>query len=86
VGYEPFLHLGERFWLEEEQTSLERFYTLYLPTGRLDVVELCDQAYTQEEVVDLLQGAGFTAVSIYLGWQDIPWYDGDEWITYVATK
>lgn len=85
-GDAPFLHLGERFWIEEEQTSLERFYTLHLQTGQLDVVELCDQAYTQEEVVDLLKSAGFTAVSTYPGWQDIPLYDGDEWITYIATK
>lgn len=31
-GESPFLHLGERFWDEENCTSIERFHTLHLDT------------------------------------------------------
>ena len=85
-GDAPFLHFGERFWLVEEKTAVDRFYTLHLETGELETVELCDKSYSQEEVVALLQDAGFTAVSVYPAWDDLPFYDGDEWITYVAEK
>ncbi len=85
-GDAPFLHFGERFWIEEEKTALERFYTLHLETGKLETVELCDLSYSQDEVAEMLKGVGFTAVSTYPGWPDIPLYDGDEWITYIATK
>lgn len=85
-GDAPFIHFGERFWLEEEKTAVDRFYTLHLETGKLETVELCDQSYSQEEVVAMLQDAGFTAVSVYPAWDDLPFYDGEEWITYIATK
>ena len=85
-GDTPFLHLGERFWVDAEKTSIERFHILQLETGELQTIELCDQTYTQEEVVSMLQEAGFTAVSVYPAWDDLPFYDGDEWITYVAEK
>lgn len=93
-GDAPFLHLGERFWLEEEQVSVERYHILHLETGALDVVELCDQVYQPEEIHHMLEVAGFTAasaphsagVTTYPAWGNLPLYDATEWIVYVGVK
>ncbi|MCL4263739.1 MAG: methyltransferase domain-containing protein [Anaerolineae bacterium] len=85
-GDAPFLHLGERFWLEEEQVSVERYQILHLETGELDVVELCDQVYQPEEVVGMLRAAGFTAVTTHPAWDNLPFYDAGEWMVYTAVR
>jgi SAM-dependent methyltransferase len=85
-GDAPFLHLGERFWLAEEQLSVERFHILHLETGEMDVVELCDQVYQPEEVVGMMQAAGFTAVATHPAWDKLPLYDAAEWIVYTAGR
>lgn len=85
-GDAPFLHLGERFWHEEEKISVERFHILHLADGRLDEIQLCDQTYGVEEVAAMMQAAGFTAVAPYPGWDNLSLYDAAEWIAYVATK
>lgn len=84
-GDAPFLHLGERFWMAETATSVERFHILHLETGQLDQIELCDQTYAEDEVVEMMKRAGFTAVNVYHAWDKLPLYDADEWIIYVAT-
>lgn len=85
-GDAPFLHLGERFWLAEEKVSVERYHILHLETGQLDRVELCDQTYREEEVVAMMRGAGFTVVTIHPAWDNLPFYDADEWIVTIATR
>jgi ubiquinone/menaquinone biosynthesis C-methylase UbiE len=85
-GDTPFLHLGERFWLEAEKVSVERYHILHLETGQLDVVELCDQTYAVEEMVAMMTGVGFTAVTLHPAWHDLPLYDAAEWIVYLAKK
>ena len=83
-GDTPFLHLGERFWLPEMQTSVERYYIVHLETGELTQVELCDQSYQPEEIVDMMRQAGFTAVDIYKDWDLLPLNDAQEWVVYIA--
>jgi len=85
-GDAPFLHLGERFWLAEEQLSVERFHILHLETGEMDVVELCDQVYQPDEIVAMMQTAGFKAVTVHPAWDDLPLYDAAEWIVYTAVR
>lgn len=85
-GDAPYLHLGERFWYEEEQIALERFHILHLETGQLDEIQLCDQAYSIDEMTAVMRAAGFTAVSVYPAWEGIPLYDLDEWVVYVARR
>lgn len=85
-GDAPFLHLGERFWLAEEQLSVERFHILHLETGQMDVVELCDQVYQPDEIVAMMQAAGFTAVTTHPAWDNLPLYDAAEWIAYTAVR
>lgn len=84
-GDAPFLHLGERFWLADEQLSVERYHILHLETGKMDVIELCDQVYQPDEVTAMMQMAGFTAVDVHPAWDTLPLYDADEWIVYVTT-
>jgi SAM-dependent methyltransferase len=83
-GDEPFLHLGERFWLEEQQLSIERFQILNLECGQFNHITLCDQAYTAESMVDLMKHSGFDAVDVYHAWDGVPLYDAEEWIVYVG--
>lgn len=85
-GDAPFLHLGERFWIEDEALSVERFHVLHLETGEMDEVQLCDQTYAVDEMVEMMRAAGFTAVNVYPAWDGMALYDLDEWIVYIATK
>ncbi|MBK8987723.1 MAG: methyltransferase domain-containing protein [Chloroflexi bacterium] len=85
-GDQPFLHLGERIWYEAAQIALERFQILHLETGALDEVQLCDQAYSPERMMRMMQEAGFTAVTHHPAWANLPLYDAAEWIVYLATK
>ncbi|MCA9934248.1 MAG: class I SAM-dependent methyltransferase [Ardenticatenaceae bacterium] len=85
-GDAPYLHLGERLWYTEENLSLERFLILHLETGKLDEIQLCDQTYAVPEMVSLLQEAGFSHVDVYPAWDNLPLYDANEWVVYVAEK
>lgn len=85
-GDAPFLHLGERFWDDETQTSSERYQILHLATGVLDEIVLSDAAYTPDEMRELLQAAGFGRVEVHPAWDGLPLYDASEWIVYVATR
>lgn len=85
-GDGPFLHLGQRFWLDEEEIVVERFYTLHLENGDLDEIVLCDQSYSTACMVDLMNAAGFSKVDVLPAWDGLGLYDGPEWILYLAQK
>lgn len=85
-GNTPYLHLGERFWHEEEQTSSERFRIIELETGHLTEVLLCDQTYAVETMSTMMKEAGFSTVTVFPNWDSLPLYDADEWVTYLARK
>jgi SAM-dependent methyltransferase len=85
-GDAPFLHLGERFWLAEEEISVERYQILHLQSGQLDEIHLCDQAYAVSTMSAMMQQAGFNAVNVYSAWDGLSLYDADEWVVYVANK
>lgn len=85
-GDGPFMHLGERFWLEDEEIIVERFYTLHLENGDLDEIVLCDQSYPTTRMVDLMKAAGFSKVDVLPAWDGLGLYDGPEWILYLAHK
>jgi SAM-dependent methyltransferase len=83
-GDEPFLHLGERFWLEEQQMSVERFQILNLDSGGLSRITLCDQSYSANSMVELMQESGFESVAVFPAWDGLPLYDAEEWIVYIG--
>jgi SAM-dependent methyltransferase len=83
-GDAPFLHLGERFWIDEEKMSIERFSILHLETGELDEIILCDQSYAIEKMVEMMGETGFAGVKIFPAWDGVPLYDANEWIVYLA--
>lgn len=83
-GEAPFLHLGERFWDAETETSLERFSTIHLDTGHLDEIVLCDQTYSVAGMSEMLQQAGFQMVKTYPAWGGLDLYDTEEWVVYLA--
>jgi SAM-dependent methyltransferase len=84
-GDTPFLNLGERFWIEKEKTSVERFQILDLETGELGETVLCDQSYDAAEITEVMTDVGFNRVDSYPAWDSVPVYDEAEWIGYVAT-
>jgi ubiquinone/menaquinone biosynthesis C-methylase UbiE len=85
-GGAPFLHLGERQWLAEEQISVERFYVIDLQTHDMLEVNLSDQTYGASEMVDILNRAGFSQVDVYPDWGELDLYDRGEWVVYIAQK
>lgn len=85
-GDSPFLHLGERHWLPEEQLSVERFYVIDLQTQEMLEVNLSDQTYAVSEMVEILGRAGFSHVDVYKDWDDLELYDRGEWVAYIAQK
>ncbi len=85
-GERPFLHLGERFWDEDEEISIERYNIIHLETGQLTEVTLCDQTYAVETMVGMLKQAGFESVEVYPAWDGLPLYDAGEWVVYLAQK
>lgn len=85
-GDEPFLHLGERFWDEDEEVSYERFYLLHLESGEHTEIHLCDQTYAVETMQAMMCEAGFRHVDVYPRWDGLPLYDADEWMVYVAQR
>jgi SAM-dependent methyltransferase len=82
----PFLHLGERFWHEAEEISIERFHIIHLETGELTQISLCDQTYAIKTMVDMMKQAGFDSVETYPGWDKLPLNDAEEWVVYLASK
>ncbi|MCI0576614.1 MAG: class I SAM-dependent methyltransferase [Chloroflexi bacterium] len=85
-GDMPFLHLGERFWLAEEEMSVEHYQIVHLESGRLDEIILCDQTYAVETMAAMLRAAGFSSVDAYPAWDGLPLYDAAEWVVYIAEK
>ena len=85
-GDQPFLHLGERYWLPEENISVEQFFIIELQSGKTTEINLSDQTYAVAEVEQKLLDAGFGSVEVYPNWSDLPLYDESEWIVYVAKK
>ncbi len=85
-GDKPYLHLGERFWLEEEATSIERFCILHLDSGELDQITLCDQSYAESTMVRMMEKAGFSSVDVYPAWGGLPLNNVEKWIVFVATR
>lgn len=82
----PFLHLGERYWDEAEEISIERFHIIHLETGQVDEIILCDQTYSVGTMVEMMKEAGFDSVETYPGWDGLSLYDAGEWVVYVADK
>jgi ubiquinone/menaquinone biosynthesis C-methylase UbiE len=85
-GDGPFLHLGERFWFEAEEMSLERFYIIHLESGQLTEIALSDQTYSVKMMTHMLQQAGFSHIDVYQAWDQLPLFDADEWVVYVAKR
>jgi SAM-dependent methyltransferase len=82
----PYLHLGERAWDPAQRAAVERFHILNLETGEMQVYGLSDQAYTVEQVTEMLHTAGFEAVSIHPAWEGLALKDATEWVVYVAMR
>jgi ubiquinone/menaquinone biosynthesis C-methylase UbiE len=85
-GDGPFLHLGERFWYEAEEISVERYYIIHLETGQTHEVLLNDQTYSIETMQSMLRQAGFHSPDFHEDWDGLPLYDAEEWVVYVATR
>lgn len=61
----PHLCLTESFWDAEARVSTQRFYILDAATGAVTRHALSNEAYTEDELRNLLQEIGFGAVEIF---------------------
>ena len=82
----PYLHLGERAWDPEQRAAVERFLIINLETGEVGEYGLSDQAYSVEQVAEMLLVAGFAEVETHPAWDGLALRDAAEWIVYVAKK
>jgi SAM-dependent methyltransferase len=82
----PYLHLGERAWDPEQRAAVERFHIINLETGEMQQYGLSDQAYSVEQVTELLHTAGFAGVETHPAWDGLALRDAAEWVVYVAQK
>jgi SAM-dependent methyltransferase len=80
----PYLHLGERAWDPEQRAAVERFHILNLETGEMQVYGLSDQAYTIQQMTDMLHAAGFGQVETHRAWDGLAMKDAGEWVVYVG--
>jgi SAM-dependent methyltransferase len=85
-GDEPFLCLGERRWDPELRASIDRFFIVDVATGQLQQIGLSDCGYATDEMLALLQAAGFGRAWAYPAWGGLPLYDAEEWVAYVAER
>ncbi len=58
----PHLVLQENFWDEEAATSTTRFMVIDASTGAVSSYALSNEAYTEDELDDVLRAAGFAEV------------------------
>jgi SAM-dependent methyltransferase len=80
----PYLHLGERAWDPDQGAAVERFHILNLETGEMQVYGLADQAYTVEQMTQMLDVAGFRPVELHPAWDGLALADAEEWAVYVG--
>jgi SAM-dependent methyltransferase len=80
----PYLHLGERAWDPEQRAAVERFHILNLETGEMQVYGLADQAYTVEQMTQMLDQADFRPVELHPAWDGLALKDAEEWSVYVG--
>ncbi|NLX37252.1 MAG: class I SAM-dependent methyltransferase [Chloroflexi bacterium] len=62
---QPHLLLTEAFWDGEQNVATERFYVIDAATGRITRSALSTQAYSSEQYMALLEGAGFVGLTFY---------------------
>ena len=82
----PYLHLGERAWDPEQRAAVERFHIINLETGEVQVYGLSEQAYSVQQVTELLHTAGFAEVETHPAWDGLALRAAAEWVVYVARK
>lgn len=85
-GDGPFLHLGERFWYDDENISVERYHIIHLESGELTEMQMTDQTYAPETMTAMLKQAGFSHIDVYPAWNNLPLNDAEEWVVYVAER
>ena len=61
----PHLVLQEWFWNEAAQTSTERWHIVDAATGRVARYAMSDVAYTDQELVSMLEEAGFERAEFF---------------------
>jgi hypothetical protein len=56
----PHLVLHERFWNAGDRSSIERWHVV-LPSGSVERFSLTNEAYTRDEIAELLHEVGFAS-------------------------
>lgn len=62
---QPHVCLMESFWNEQQAVAVERYYILDAVSGQVTRYSSSTQAYTNEQLVDLLRYAGFQTLDFH---------------------
>lgn len=81
----PHFCLMESFWNEEKSVAVERFYILDAASGEVTRHAASTQAYTDEQLVDILESTGFQPPATYPSLTGKP-ADLSEMVVFVAQK
>jgi SAM-dependent methyltransferase len=62
---EPHLCLMESFWDDEASVAIERYYIVDAASGQVTRHSASSQAYSEEQLREMLQEVGFSTIDIY---------------------
>jgi SAM-dependent methyltransferase len=62
---EPYLCLMESFWDDEYAVAIERYYIVDAASGEVTRYSASTQAYSEKQLRELLQSAGFDKVDVF---------------------
>ena len=81
---EPHVDFGEQYFDEQAHATVQRHHILHLDSGALDVVSVCDQVYTRDEMTAMLTDAGFSEIEAFPAWDGLDLPDAEDWLVYIA--
>jgi SAM-dependent methyltransferase len=79
----PHLYLEEQFWDEQSRTHTTRYFIVDASTGEVEAHAATQQAYSQEELAELLIECGFHSVRFYPSLLGVP--DASQGDLFVVT-
>jgi SAM-dependent methyltransferase len=68
----PHLYLEEHFWDEESRTHTTRYYVVDAASGEVEAHAATEQAYSEDEMRELLTECGFHSVQFYPSLLGVP--------------
>jgi SAM-dependent methyltransferase len=82
----PHLYLEEQFWDEQSRTHTTRYYIVDAATGEVDAHASTQQAYSQDELSELLSECGYHEIQFYSSLMGVPDESQSDFVAVTARK